>query len=186
MKYINASEMFSDRLLQPLFEIEVSNTLVNENEFPGIIYSIIIVVLLSEVSSLSVSRVFIIFNQHLTCFYSAFKLRKFLISDHKIIWIVRAFWLVNKGVIALWSTKMTWVIWLAVSKLWDVLVSWKNKTIHSASYIVFLFVKLFYMRNKTWSPCLNNLLKTSAKIARIFEQVFTRLGIRGEWVLFLN
>ena len=52
---------------------------------------------------------------------------------YKIIWIVRAFWLVNKCVfIALWSTKMAWTIWLTVSELWEFTVR--------ALYIVFLFV----------------------------------------------
>ena len=47
-----------------------------------------------------------------------------LVFNYKIIWIVRAFWLVNKCVfIAIWSTKMTWAIWLAVSKLWEFTVT---------------------------------------------------------------
>ena len=82
---------------------------------------------------------------------------------YKIIWIVRAYWLVFKWVfIALWSTKMTWA--MTVSELWE----------FTASYLVFLFVKAknenFNKRNKTCFPCLHSLVKTSAKFERIFEQ----------------
>ena len=60
-------------------------------------------------------------------------LNKDVILFYKIIWIVRAFWLVYKCVfIALRGTKMAWAIGLTVSELWEFAVP--------TSYIVFLFV----------------------------------------------
>ena len=59
------------------------------------------------------------------------------ISFYKIVWIIRAFWLVNKWVfIALWSTKMTRERWLAVSILWEFTVSWKKSNYTRASITV--------------------------------------------------
>ena len=53
---------------------------------------------------------------------------------YKIIWKVRAFWLVNKCVfIVLWSTKMASAMWLTVFELWEFT--------ERASYSVCLFVK---------------------------------------------
>ena len=65
---------------------------------------------------------------------------------YKIIWIVRAFWLVYKCVfIALWSTKMTWAMWLSVSKLWEFTISWnKLKYTHAlciSSFSLFVGTK---------------------------------------------
>ena len=61
---------------------------------------------------------------------------------YKMIWIVRAFWLVYKCVfIALWSTKMTLAIWLPLSPSCESLM--KDILVYKlASYIVFLFVKM--------------------------------------------
>ena len=127
-------------------------------------------------------------------------------SNYKIIWIVRAFWLVYKCVfIGLWSTKMTSGKWLTVYELREFTVR--------ASYIVFLIVNtennnFIYKRSKTCCPCLHSPLKTSAKFVRILEQVtldcvsgfhrsalkfsqtfalvFTRLWRHGKHVLFLK
>ena len=70
---------------------------------------------------------------------------------YKLIWIVLAFWLVNKcSFIALWSMKMPWAIWLAPSCLWSDLIGSKLleftvimkeiKLYIRASYNVFFFV----------------------------------------------
>ena len=105
------------------------------------------------------------------------------IYNYKIIWIVRAFWLVNKCSFTLWSTKMAWAIWFAISKMWEFTVSWKKLKNTYSSYIVFLFVKTennnFIKEIKTCSPCLHSLVKTSAKFVRIFEQVKPSTAFRG-------
>ena len=67
---------------------------------------------------------------------------------YKIIWIVRAIWLVHKcGFIALWSKKneMSNMV-CSLSKLWEFTVSWKKLKYTCIPrfvyrYIVFLFVK---------------------------------------------
>ena len=98
-------------------------------------------------------------------------------SLYKIIWIVRALWLVYKCVfIALWRTKMTWAIWLVVSKLWEFTVSWKELTytcvLRISSFSLLRTVtNNFSKRSKTCSPCLHSLLNTSTKFVRILELV---------------
>ena len=69
---------------------------------------------------------------------------------------------------------MTWAMWLTVSELREFTVR--------ASYIVFLFVKTEnnnFIKEIKKCLCLHSLLKTSAKLVRILEQVKTRQAVEG-------
>ena len=122
---------------------------------------------------------------------------------------MHVFWVVNKCVfIALWSMKKAKAMWFDCLQV---------VRIYSTCFVYFIIVFLFvnnennniFKRNKTCCSCLHSLLKTSAKVVRILEQVktldyisgfywsalqfsqkfasvFTRLWRHGKYVLFLK
>ena len=91
---VNQGKLISEKEDQETFRMEMSG-------------------LLKELGKLLNDTLFNILWQNVIC-------KALDILVYKIVWIVCAFWLVNKcDLIALWSTKMTlmtWTIWLAVSK----------------------------------------------------------------------
>ena len=135
---------------------------------------------------------------------------------YKIIWIVRAFWLVFKCVfIVLWSTKMTWAIWLALSQSCENLQFHERKlSVHMHFvYIVFLFLKTEYDNfikevkhvlhafiawwKPRWmfgrireqiseNPRCSQRFSPAWEFSQTFASVFTRQWRHREHVLFLN
>ena len=85
---------------------------------------------------------------------------------YKIIWLVRAFWLVNKCVfIALWRTKMAWAMWLTVSSCENYSFMKELKLYKRFLLVVFLFVK----------PEANNFIKEIKKhVIRAFIACWKR------------